>query len=262
MLKKRVIFTLLYNDGFFALSRNFRLQNVGDITWLERNYKFSQIAFFIDELIILNVSRNNYNEEEFLKHVSILAKECFIPIAAGGGIRSVEQVSKLLKNGADKIVINTMLYESPETISAIAKRFGQQCIVASIDVKKIGDEFVLVSNNGNKVHNIDLKKWLKDLENLSIGEVYLNSIDNDGTGIGYNIELLDQVPDTFSLPLILAGGAGKHNHMSEILYKTKVDAVATAHLFNFLGDSLKQARISLINEGHSLAIWSTQGYEI
>lgn len=262
MLKKRVIFTLFFNEGSFALSRNFRLQNVGDIKWLEKNYNFSKIAFYIDELIILNVSRNKDYEDDFIRHLRILAKECFIPIAAGGSIRSVNQVSRLLSNGADKVVLNTLLYDSIETVSKIAEKFGKQCIVASMDLKKIQDKYVLMSDNGTKERNIDFVDWLVSIQNLPVGEAYINSIDNDGTGNGYNLDLLDQIPNNFSLPLIFAGGAGKYEHMAEILDKRIIDAVATAHLFNFLGDSLQKARKSLISKGHNLAIWKIQENEV
>ena len=123
MLKKRVIFTLLYDNGYFMLSRNFRLQKVGDLQWLKKNYNFSHIAFSIDELIILDVTRGERNEEKFHDHVRSLNEECFIPIAAGGGIRTLEQARRLLRSGADKVVINTLLAENSSVITKISKEF-------------------------------------------------------------------------------------------------------------------------------------------
>jgi cyclase len=107
MLKKRIIFTLLYDSGNFMLSRNFRLQQVGNLTWLQRNYNFSHIAFFIDELIILDVSRGERNTDNFCETLKKLTSDCFVPIAAGGGVRSIDYARRLLRSGADKIVINT-----------------------------------------------------------------------------------------------------------------------------------------------------------
>ena len=112
MLKKRIIFTLLYDDGYFVLSRNFRLQRVGNLEWLKKNYNFSHIAFFIDELIVLDVSRNNRSIDKFSSMLKKLSCECLVPIAAGGGIRSLDDGKKLLRSGADKLVINTALFRN------------------------------------------------------------------------------------------------------------------------------------------------------
>ena len=107
MLKKRVIFTLLYDNGSFMLSRNFRLQKVGDLQWLKKNYNFSKLAFSIDELVLLDVTRTKKDHKKFINHVRTLSEVCFIPIAAGCGIRDVELAHSLVNNGADKIVINS-----------------------------------------------------------------------------------------------------------------------------------------------------------
>ena len=127
MLKKRLIFTLLFSKGYFWLSRNFRLQKVGDMQWLKRNYGFSKISNYIDELIILNVSEDCNSLEEFNKMLKELTKDLFIPIAAGGGIREIDQAKKLLRSGADKIVLNTILFEeSRNIVLKMKKEFGQQ----------------------------------------------------------------------------------------------------------------------------------------
>ena len=255
MLKKRVIFTLLYANGYFMLSRNFRLQKVGDIHWLKKNYNFSHIAFSIDELIILDVSRGDRNTEKFYDNIRLLNDECFIPIAAGGGIREVRHASNLLKSGADKVVINSLVGEDMSVISEIASEFGQQSIVASVDVKLINNEFTIWTNNGEVKQSQNLFKWLKYIEKAPIGEVYLNSIDRDGTGHGYQIELIEKIPDLFSLPVILAGGAGKYSHFPEALDYEKIDAVATANLFNFIGDGLEKNRKKLLAENFKLPSW-------
>ena len=255
MLKKRVIFTLLYDSGYFMLSRNFRLQKVGNMQWLKKNYNFSHIAFSIDELIILDVTREERNEELFHEHVRLLNDESFVPIAAGGGIREVEQARKLLHSGADKVVINTLLIEDVDVISEIAEEFGQQSIVASVDVKLINGDFTVWTHNGNVKQNVSLTKWLEKIDILPIGEVYLNSVDRDGTGFGYLTELIEQIPDLFSIPVILAGGAGKYPHFSEALNYKHVDAVATANLLNFIGDGLEKSRQKLLDEDFNLPVW-------
>jgi cyclase len=255
MLKKRVIFTLLYANGNFMLSRNFRLQKVGDLRWLQKNYNFSQTAFSIDELIILDVSREQRDLDKFGQHVSRIAEECFVPIAVGGGVRNVEQARELLQNGADKIVINTLIDTDPDMVKELAAEFGRQCVVGAVDVKQSAESFDVWTENGTKQQQLQLSKWIDRITNLPIGEVYLNSMDRDGTGQGYLLEMLDQLPKLMPIPLILAGGAGKHQHLSEALIDSRVDAVATANLFNFVGDGLMKSRNAMIETGLDLAQW-------
>ena len=257
-MKKRVIFTLLYDNEQFKLSRNFRLQKVGDLRWLKKNYNFSKIAFSIDELIILDVSRNDRDEEKFRDHVRALTEECFVPIAAGGGIRSLEQARQLLRSGADKVVVNSLVGLASDVILDIAEEFGSQSIVISVDVKKIDGCYTVWAENGSAYQDIKLTEWLNKIESLPVGEIYLNSIDRDGTGQGYDMALLDSIPESISNPLILAGGAGNFNHFSQGLNDSRVDAVATAHLFNFVGNGLEISRISLRNSGFNLAKWDIE----
>ena len=149
MLKKRLIFTLLYNQGQFVLSRNFRLQNVGDINWLQKNYDFSKISFSIDELIILDVSRGDRDPDKFSNVLATLSQGCFVPIAAGGGIACLEDARRLLRAGADKVVLNSPLYEHAELVESVAREFGQQCVVASVDAKRSEDSgWQVLSHNG------------------------------------------------------------------------------------------------------------------
>lgn len=256
MLKKRVIFTLLYANGNFMLSRNFRLQKVGDLRWLQKNYNFSQTAFSIDELVILDVSREQRDLKTFGQHVSKIAEECFVPIAVGGGVRDLDQARELLHCGADKIVINTLIDISPETVEELAAELGRQCVVGAVDVKRSAEGFKVWTENGTRERQITLSEWAKRIAALPIGEMYLNSMDRDGTGQGFLLELLDQLPGMMPIPVILAGGAGKHQHLSEALRDNRVDAVATANLFNFVGDGLMKSRNAMIEAGFDLARWN------
>lgn len=256
MLKKRLIFTLLYDSGHFVLSRNFRLQRVGDLEWLKRNYNFSHIAFFIDELIVLDITRENRDLNQFSAVLKELSANCFVPIAAGGGVRSVDDARTLLRSGADKIVINTPLFGDGELVGDLAVEFGQQCIVGSVDVKRhAGDDCQIYTEQGEcKVEN-NFVESIQTLQSQLIGELYLNSIDQDGTGQGYDMTLLDQIPAPFSIPLILAGGVGNASHLMEGISDQRVDAVATAHLFNFVGNGLQRARELMVERGDDLAVW-------
>lgn len=258
MLKKRILFTLLYDSGQFMLSRNFRLQKVGNLGWLQQNYKFSQTSFFIDELIVLDVTRGERNQTVFCETLEALTDGCFIPIAAGGGVRSVEHARGLLRSGADKVVVNTPLFSQAELLKELAQEFGQQCVVGSLDLKRKQEgAYEIRVDSGARSLEGQASDLLQELSAGTVGEWYLNSIDRDGTGQGYDLALLDQLPAGWSTPTILAGGAGNAAHLAAGLADPRVDAVATAHLFNFVGDGLKQARGALLSSGVELASWPT-----
>jgi cyclase len=259
MLKKRLIFTLLYHQGSFMLSRNFRLQKVGSLNWLQRNYDFSHISYSIDELVMLNVERTGTGQEAFCDALKTLAKDCFVPISAGGGIRRVDDAKRLLRSGADKIVVNTPLFESPGLVDSLAAEFGQQCIVGAVDAKRRSGPGVGVWSNCGTVEVADeLATCLGRILATPIGELYLNSMDRDGTGQGYDLPLLDALPSVMPIPVILAGGVGNAAHLAAGLADSRVDAVATANLFNFVGDGLKQARRSIIAGGVELPSWDIE----
>lgn len=257
-VKKRLIFTLLFNDDRFMLSRNFRLQQVGDIGWLERNYNFRETALSIDELIILNVERTRHSADRFRFHTQRLNDDCFVPIAAGGGIRSVDDARALLRSGADKVVINTILESNHVLVEQLASEFGSQCLVASIDVKRVDGAIRPFVDNGTRQLDLGLTEYISRVTALPVGELYLNSMDRDGTGQGFDLDLLDYLPADLHVPLILAGGAGKPEHFSAALSDSRVDAVATAHLFNFVGTALDLSRQRLLSDGVHLAQWDGQ----
>lgn len=238
------------------LSRNFRLQKVGDIEWLEKNYGFSNVGFSIDELIVLDVSRNERNRDGFSEVLKILTNDCFAPIAAGGGINSVADATKLLRSGADKIVVNSALHSNKQLVSELAQEFGRQCIIASVDCKQSEDKFYIATNNGSYITDLTLTKFLQQCSDLAIGEICINSIDRDGTGNGFQIELLDCLPELFEILVIISGGVGNYSHLAEGLNDPRVDAVATANLLNFMGDGLASARSQLVNLGIDLPIFN------
>jgi cyclase len=251
MLRKRLIFTLIYSDGFFMQSRNFRLQKVGDINWLEKNFKFKELAFSLDELIVLNASKDNNDILNFSSVLEKLAEDVFIPISAGGGIRSMSDAEVLFKNGADKIVLNTIIYRNKDLVSSLIAKYGSQSIVASIDYS--GDDIFV--NNGTQKIDCTLQEYIKIIDELGVGEVYLNSIENDGTGFGYDLKTAKEVASNISIPLIIAGGAGNGKHLFSGLKVDNIDAVATANLFNFIGNGLPKAREMIILNNGNLAIW-------
>lgn len=262
MLRKRIIFVLIYADGYFMQSRNFRLQKVGNLHWLEKNYKFQNIAFALDELIVLNASKREKNMVEFASTISKLVNDVFIPISAGGGIRTIEDAELLFKNGADKIILNTLLVQNPRIVKEIIKNYGSQSVVACIDCKLKDKTYEIFIKDGSLKIDYELISYIAYLEELGVGEIYLNSIDKDGTGFGYDLQLIESVNKISCLPLIIAGGAGNENHLAQGLKIENVSAVATANLFNFIGDGLPNARNLILISNENIANWSVNNYII
>ena len=185
-----------------------------------------------------------------------LTAGCFVPIAAGVGVRSVDQAYQLLRSGADKIVVNTPLFDKPELVRDLARTFGQQCVVGSVDMKREQTRrYRILTKSGTQLVEQEPADALKWLNEQWVGELYLNSIDRDGTGQGYDLALLDQLPANCPVPVILAGGVGNGAHLAAGFADSRVDAVATAHLFNFVGDGLQRAREALALQGGRLAVW-------
>jgi len=256
MLKPRLCFTLLYENGSFHVSRNFDLQVVGDLDWLLENYEFDSIARAIDELIILNVSRGAVDWGDFIDTIQSIARHCFMPIAVGGGIRTREQADRLFASGADKIVLNSAFVNAPELVTYLVNNYGIQSIVASVDFRRLADGKVSIAiNNGTLQTNVDLPTALAEIMDIGAGEIYLTSIDRDGTGQGYDFEAIKLAFNSCNLPLIVAGGADTYDRLTEGILSGYVSAVSTSHLFNFMCDGLQDARESMISKGIALSEW-------
>lgn len=255
MPRKRLIFTLLYQDGYFWLSRNFRLQRVGDAQWLNEQYNFSRISSSIDELVILDVSRNNRDSERFINDVLFVTSNCFLPLTLGGGIRCLDDAHYYICNGADKILLNSPIRSNPSLMYDLVSRYGSQCVIASVDFKYSDGNYTVYLDNGSRPIEEHLLDYLHYLQELRVGEIYLNSIDQDGTGQGYFLQLFTDLDLKLGVPLILAGGAGNEKHLLSGISVEGVDAVATANLFNFIGDGLPNARQLLLRNSVDLAVW-------
>tara|TARA_B110000483_G_C18100936_1_gene505770 strand:+ start:270 stop:1046 length:777 start_codon:yes stop_codon:yes gene_type:complete len=255
MMLKRIIYCLYYKDNHFYLSRNFRLQKVGDVKWLIKNFKFDVTANYVDELIVLHVKNNPSlgDYQGFFKNINFLRKNIFIPITLGGGISNLKQAKQCFLNGADKILINTASYNTKKLINDIANLYGSQSISIMMDYKYLKDKIKLFSKSGVKSEKISLSNHLSKLSKLSCGEIILNSIDRDGTGQGLDIKILKLIKKNYNKPILLMGGAGKPEHFSSALKNSTVSAIITANLFNFLGDGLKLVRQRLIDDGIKIA---------
>ena len=254
-LKKRIIFTLLFCKDYFYLSRNFRLQKIGDLDWLKCNYNFNNVSFYIDELIILNVSRDSGNILDFCEIIKEISKEIFVPLSVGGGVNSLDDVRNLFSSGADKVVINNNLFENTNIAKEICSLYGKQCLVASLDIKKENGTYNIYSKFGSRNQG-ELNDFLSNHNKVEhIGEFYINSINNDGTGNGLDIELAAFFYSKINIPFIIAGGIGKSEHILNALSKNYINAVSTAHLLNFMGNSLEKCRNEANFQEINLAKW-------
>ncbi len=255
MLKTRLLFTLLLSQGNYMLSRNFRLQTVGDLKWLKEYYDFDAIAFSIDELVVLNVERGQKDVAAFAGHLSELVQNCFVPLAAGGGIRSLDDAFILLRAGADKLVVNTPLVKQPELVRELVKNFGSQCVVASIDYKRRGEHTEVFVADGSETTGWSVEQAVANAEELGAGEIYLTCMDLDGTGQGYDLHTIRAVSETARVPVIASGGVGKFDQLADGVAEAGVLAVSTAHLFNFMADGLIEARAHMKESGIEMARW-------
>ena len=252
MLKKRIIFKLYFKDNYFCLSRNFKLQKVGTIDWLFNNLNFSNIANFIDELVIINVNEKNYKNpiiNEFKFAIQKLMKKTFIPLTIGGGLRNLSQVNDCFAIGADKILLNTAIRKDKKFVKDCIKKYGSQAVLCGIDFKLEKDNFYTYTENG-KEKFFSLKKHILLAKNMKIGELFLTSIDRDGTGFGYEKKILKYLNVNF--PVVLGGGAGKSQHFEELIFEKKISGLMTGNLFNFVGPGLEELRLKILEQGVNL----------
>jgi len=247
MVKKRLIACLIWNSGMVVQSRRFKLTNV-------IGNAYTAVDFFnswaIDEIIIVDVSRTPDYRENFYEIINGLSERCFVPLTAGGWVKSTEDIRTLLKNGADKVIINTEAIRRPELIKESSLVFGSQCIVISIDVKKNekGDYEVYI-DHGRESTGMAPFDWAKKAQELGAGEIFLTSIDQDGSLKGYDLNLIKKVSDSVDIPVIASGGVGNWQHLVEGIQKGGADAVSVANLFHFTEHSTKKAKEYMLAAG-------------
>ena len=255
MLKKRLIFTLLVQKGLFQLSRNFKLQSVGTLDWLRKHYEFTAISRSVDELVLLNVARGDASAELFCAAVAELSASVFMPIAAGGRIQALDDAYRLLDAGADKLVVNSALFTAPDLVEELAATFGSQCVIASLDYRGVGERASVHIRQGATPAGMTLDAAIRHVQALGAGELYLTSIDRDGTGQGYDVDSLALASELCRLPIIASGGVGNFEHLLAGLRLENVTGASTANIFNFMSDGLTQARTFIEQSGLDLARW-------
>jgi len=237
-LKKRIIVVLFYKNGRIVQSYNFlNYKVIGNSTYTIKRIN----EWDVDELIYLNISKNQdldvirkdipqASHLSFEDSISLISEASYAPLAIGGGITAVHQVSKYLRRGADKVVINSALFDNPKLVESIIETFGAQVISASIDYRK--EDVYRVYKNGGRVRtNWTVPDWMTHLSDLGVGEVLLNAIDRDGTKTGFDLEIVEEIPLGFNTPSILLGGAGTREHFKEVLSNEKVHSVAAGNFF-------------------------------
>lgn len=256
---KRIIFTLLYRDGSYMLSRNFRLQRVGGIEWILQNYHIQEVSLGIDELMILDVSSDDGHRPSFREHVAILAEACFVPLTVGGRVTSTDEAESLFEKGADKLLLNSAFVSNTGLVEGLVNTFGSQAIIAGLDVCFAPRAHESARAQWMMTHE-ELGTRVRSAVALGAGEILVQSVDRDGTGNGLATELVKIVGD-IPVPLVMMGGVGRASHVIEGLQLDGVDAVATANLFNFVGDALPETRQSAVEAGIKLPLWTFSGTE-
>ena len=249
-MKKRIIPVFLLNNLQLVQSRNFKdFESIGNpFLSLKR---FSE--WMVDELIYLNITRvknlehEKFEVKKFFKLIEKIAKYNFIPITIGGKIKYLNQIYKYLENGADKIAINSYAFKDKNFINKAAKEFGSQCIVVSIDVKKIKDDYKVFIDNGTTNTNMNLETWVDIVQKEGAGEILINSIDRDGSKIFFDFNILKKIKK-IKVPIIFCGGVGHWKDFKTALNKKEIDAVAAANIFHHFDQSDYLAKDYLIKE--------------
>ena len=250
MLTRRIIPCLDVHDGHVTRGVQFgraeagELRNVGDPVELAVRYN-RQGA---DEMVFFDITASAHGRRTMVEVVQQTADRCFMPLTVGGGIHTIEDMGAMLKAGADKVSINSSAIAEPELIAAGAEKYGSQCIVVSIDAKRIEPgRWSVFSHGGRKDTGIDALEWAERVVRNGAGEIVLNSIDADGTRAGYDLEITRAVSEAVSVPVVASGGAGNLQHMAEVLIQGKADAVLAASVFHFGNYTVAQVKEYLSN---------------
>ncbi len=257
MLKTRLIPVLYIKNGLIVRSENFSYhQNIGNVI----NEAFRYNEWDVDELVYIDISMEKQydlrRDDHKIKSTNTLdqiikdiSKVCFMPLAFGGGIRTLEEVDVRIKNGADKITLNTVAFDNPDLIRTVARKYGAQCVVISIDYRLVDGNPLIYTEFGQKNTHTSVLDWIKECERIGAGEIFLNSIDRDGKAMGYDIETIGNAVEASNLPVIGCGGAGEMYDFVELAKLTKVSAIAAGNMFHFTERCYPRAKQLLKKEG-------------
>ncbi len=246
MLKNRIIPCLDVKNGRVVKGINFvDLKDAGDPVEQAKIYSDGGA----DEICFLDITASNENRDTIYEVVEKTSKKCFVPLTVGGGIRSVEDINKLLNCGADKVSINTAAVENSKVVIDSSKKFGSQCIVVAIDAKKNANKWEVFTHGGRNNSGIDALEYAKKMEENGAGELLVTSMDRDGTQVGYDIDLMLKISSKVNIPVIASGGVGNLDHLVDGIKLGKASAVLAASIFHYGKYSIKEAKDYLDSKG-------------
>ena len=245
MLKNRIIPCLDVKNGRVVKGINFvDLKDAGDPVEQAKIYSDGGA----DEICFLDITASNENRDTIYDVVERTSKNCFVPLTVGGGVRSIEDINKLLNCGADKVSINTAAVQNSKVVEESSKKFGSQCIVVAIDAKKNGENWEIFTHGGRNSTGIDAIQFANKMEESGAGELLVTSMDKDGTQSGYDIELMKKISSNVNIPVIASGGVGTLDHLAEGI-KSGASAVLAASIFHYGKHSVKEAKEYLDSKG-------------
>jgi cyclase len=246
MLKIRVIPTLLWKQFGLVKGVSFdSWRRVGPVLPAVKVYNQREV----DELVLLDIVAHLGSDDPDFESIEEFGKDCFVPLTVGGGISRIDQVQRLLRAGADKVVVNTAAYTRPELVSEIANRHGTQCVVASIDVRSKDGGWSCFSHAGKQATGREVVAWSRELEDRGAGEILITSIELDGTMQGYDLALIETIAHAVKIPVIASGGAGTYQHMIDAVKQAGASAVAAASIFHFTEQTPAEAKKAMANAG-------------
>ena len=246
MLSKRIIACLDVRDGLVVKGVNFEgLRTAGDPAELARRYN----AEGIDELVILDITATLERRRALADTIRAVARELFIPLAVGGGIRTEADAVAAVEAGADKVSLNTAALSNPSLITTLAERYGSQAVLVAIDAKWDGDRCAVYARSGQMAANREAVEWACEAEDRGAGEILLTSIDRDGTKVGFDCKLTAAVSGAVSIPVIASGGAGTLDHFTEVFTRGRADAALAASIFHYAETSVRGLKTHLREHG-------------
>jgi imidazole glycerol-phosphate synthase subunit HisF len=246
MLSKRIIACLDVRDGQVVKGVNFEgLRSAGDPAELARRYNREGI----DELVILDITATLERRRALAETIRAVARELFIPLAVGGGIRTEADAAAAVDAGADKVSLNTAALSNPSLITTLANRYGSQAVIVAIDAKRDADRFAVYSRSGTTAVNRDAVEWAREAESSGAGEILLTSIDRDGTKAGFDCDLTAEVSSAVSIPVIASGGAGALDDFVDVFTRGAADAALAASIFHYAETGVRALKQHLKHHG-------------